>query len=275
MFGAVVLTGNPTTTTGVTLTRLGNSQDGGLKADSSGVGFAYDIYVGSYTVSAGDTVSGSNIVGNTAQGATGGGFTIGSQIMLIGWVATTPNVGGSTAAGADGFLKFDQSLTGNYHPANAPGGAVTSFSTASVPGDFQLQTSRNSSSEFRVTSFRFNQDALNNNTYPMQTGGVASGSFISPQADLPFRTFGINVSAPASTPALTSQLIALNLSALNGMSFGGTDVTDFGPIVNFYMYKGNVAGKTGVVINSAPVPEPTTIGMFVLGSILLLRRRQR
>lgn len=264
LLGAVTLTGDPTTTTGVILNLLGNSQDFTLKADSTGAGYAYNIYSGGYTVSAEDSVLGTNIVGNTAQGATGGSFSIGDQIMVIGWKATTPNVGGSSAGYSDGFLKFDQNLNGTYQPASAPGGAQTSFSN-SDPGDFQLQTTRNNSNSFKVSSFRFYQDATHNNTYPLQVGGVANGAFIDPIGDLAFRTFGINVAAPASAFELSSQLILLNITQLNSQSFGGTPVNDFGPIVNFYIFQGNNSGKTGAVIKAAGVPEPTTAILLILG----------
>lgn len=272
-FSAVTLTGDPTTTTGVTLNLIGNSQDLAIKADSTGKGYAYDIYTGGYTITAGDTVAGSNIIGNTAQGATGGSFAIGDQIMVIGWKATTPNVGGSTAAYSDGFLKFDQNLNGTYAPASAPGGAQTSFSN-SDPGDFQLQTTRNSNNAFKVSSFRFYETG-NSNTYPLQVGGVAAGAFTDPLGDLAFRTFSVNVAAPAATYEISSQLILLNITQLNSQSFGGTPVNTFGSLVNFYIYEGNNAGKTGAVIKYAGVPEPSTAGLIILGlgSILFHRKR--
>lgn len=80
-------------------------------------------------MSAGDTVSGATVIGNTAQGVTGGSFGVGSEILVIGWKATAPAAGGSASAVSDGFLKFAANLNGGYQPASAPGGASTSFIT--------------------------------------------------------------------------------------------------------------------------------------------------
>ncbi len=271
-WASVVITGDPTTTSGLNLTRIGNSQDPSIKADNSSSGFNYDLYIGRYTVTAGDTVMGTKIVGNTGQGATGGAFSAGSEVLMIGWKATTPTVGGSDRAISDGFLKFDANLNGGYRPASDPGGLSTSFSN-SDPGDFQLQTSRNGS-EFRVSSFRFYESATNPSTYPLQSGVAAGGTFTVPLADLAFRSFGVNAAASGRPLELSSQLFLLNITTLNSQSFGGTDVNDFGSTLNFYMQQGNGQGKTGIVVTNLAIPEPSAAILVGLSLLALLRRKR-
>lgn len=282
IFASVTLTGDPTTTTGFTFQNLGNSQDAAIKADSVGSGYSYDVYYGTYTVSAGDSVSGTNVIGNTTQGAAGGSFDVGDQILVIGWKAGTQAVGVDTGNENNGFLKFDFNNNGGYSTdAESSGSPSTSFSDSnnSDPGDFQLMTSRNSGNEHRVAHFRF-RDNTSPSIYPLQVGGGSGAAFIDDLEDLPFRTFGSldSGTAGSSSETIDSQLILLNVTDLNASSFNGVDVNDFGGPWQFYMQLGNKDGTldsnthaTGVVV---AVPEPTSLALLGLGGLIAMRRRR-
>ncbi len=270
----VVVTGDPTTTTGINFTNAGNSSDAGIQADITGAGYNYDIFVGKYTVDGSDTFTGSNVIGNTAEGLTGGSFNVGDSILAIAFKPTTQNSGGSQEVVSNGFFKFDAN-NDSYAPATAPGGAKTSFGLAD-PGDYQLSTSRNFGGEFRVDGFRFN-DGSNPSTYPLQDGTSEpqtprGGFFNDPAADLPFRTFGVNGN-PGNTPTLLSQILLVNLTDLNALSFNGQDVNDLGDNFTFYTFLGNGDGQTGAVIQVVPEPVAAMGGLSLL-SLIGLRRRQ-
>lgn len=268
---AAVITGDPTTTTGAGLQLVGNSTDPQFQADVSGSGYGYDVYVGRYTVSAGDSTSGANLIGNTAEGVTGGSFNVGDDIFVIGWKSTTENAGNLVAATGDNFLKLNPTGNAGYLPASAPGGPVTSFSN-SVPGDAQLHFSRNDANEFRTVGFRFN-DGTGTSLYPYQVGGV--GSAFSPLLiDLPFRAFGVNGSTDP-TPNVLSQLYLLNVTDLNAASFGGQPFNPIGAGLPFYMTISSQGNSTGVVIPAtAAVPEPASVALLLVGAgVLSMRRR--
>lgn len=274
MLAAVTITGDPTSTTGANLVRLGNSQDAQYKADETGAGFAYDIYTGRYTVEAGDTTMGSNLVGNTVEGANGGAFNLGDDIYVIGWKST---VLGSDSkliqSTGDNFLKLDPNGNAGYQPASAPGGPVTSFSNSDA-GDVQLNSTRNFGNEFRFSNFRFN-DGSGSTTHPYQDG-ESNSAFTPPLEDLPFRAFGVNTAgfkADGITPetlAVESQVYLFNVTDLNSSSFGGVAFNDIGSDLPFYMFLASSAGKTGVVI-----PEPTSLALLGLGGLALISRRSR
>lgn len=281
----VIVTGDPTTTTGANMVLVGSSESAAIKADTTGVGFVYDLYVGRYTVGAGDTVAGSNLVGNIAQGVTGGAFNLGDDILIIGWKAGVQNPGGEASNESNTFLKVDPNANGGYATAAAPGGPATSFSLSDA-GDYQLSTTRNNFNQFRVDNFRYN-DGTSATTYPLQ-GGVAGAAFTDNLEDLAFRTFGVNVSPTLSTqyPLLGSQLMLLNVTDLNNLSFNGQDTNTLTDSLQFYLQLGNQSGKSGVLFNgqvlaaaptTAAVPEPATmaLGLLSAGAMLLASRRRR
>lgn len=282
---SVIITGDPTTTTGASLQLAGSSESVALKADTVGVSFVYDLYVGRYTVSAADVVAGVNIVGNTGEGATGGNFNVGDDILVIGWKAGTQNPGGIANNESNTFLKVDPNLNGGYATAAEPGGPVTSFSQSDA-GDYQISTSRNDFNSFRVDDFRYN-DGVSATTYPLQ-GGAQGDPFTDLLENLPFRTFGVNVSPTLSTqyPLLGSQLMLLNVTDLNNLSFNSQDANAIGDSLQFYLQLGNLAGKSGVVFDgeiladAAPVnavPEPATMALGLMGAtaMLIASRRRR
>lgn len=274
------LTGDPTTTLNAGLTLVGNSFDADLQSVNQGAGFSYDVYVGRYNVSATDTVlvtPGTDVVGNTGEGATGGAFNVGDDIYVIGWKATQP-AGGTALAGNNGFLKINPNGNAGYRLATDPGGAAGSFTSLSEAGDTQLSTSTNFGNEFRFVDYRFN-NGTSPTTYPLQSG-TSSGSFDRPLADLPFRTFGIDESGTdgSSSERLSSQLFLLNVSDLNAgphPSTFGVQPADIGSNLKFFLELGNPAegglpaGSTAVI-----VPEPASAAALAIGGMVLLRRRR-
>ncbi len=275
----VVITGDPTSTTGANLQRIGNSQDAAFKADELNGGFAYDIYVGRYNVQAGDSTSGPDLIGNTGEGATGGAFDVGDDIYVIGWKSTATNTDGSLVLSTgDNFLKIDPNGNAGYQPASAPGGAVTSFSNSDA-GDYQLQSSRNGNedkvkNEFRFSSFRYNDGAGGPYVYQSDPGN-SNSVYTQALEDLPFRAFGVNRAGLKSngqpeTPAVESQVYLLNITDLNAASFNGTDTNDIGDSLKFYAFLAGQNGKTGVVI-----PEPASLALLGLGSLAFLGRRAK
>ena len=273
-FGMVTFTGDPSTTTGAGLVRLGNSLDSSIFAGNVGLGYSYDVYTGRYTVSSTDTASGTGLIGSTV-GATGGSFDVGDEVYVIGWKSTQFDTnGGLVGATGDQFIKMDPNGNGGYLPSSAPGGPNTSFSGNSDPGDFQLQNSRNFGNDFRFSSFLFNEGGAGL-TYPLQDGG-ANSAFTTIEVDLPFRAFGLLESGSGGPDRVISQTFLLNLTDLSASSFGGVDVNDFDNIAFQMLISADgdsrafwAGGDTQVVI-----PEPATAILGALGSLLLLRRRR-
>lgn len=278
---AIDFTGDPTTSSGLSWSSLGNSLQtsnviwaGGNTIRSVGFYSSNFIFTGSETQSA-------SMGNNSVSGA---GWNVGDRVVAIGWQVTNGATAGAGWLNGETFMKFNPGGAGGYQAASSVGGSgsSTSFSN-SVAGDYQLYGTGNgtpsntSGNEGEITVFRYRtSDPGYVTTYPMQVGAVSSGALLAN----PFRSFSVlagGTAAPGGSQ-ISSQtfLVNVDLLARAGADYGFSPNMIGNTIGKLMIDIGQGAGSvsTTVVLTDVPVPAPGAIALLGLAGLAGGRRRR-